>query len=82
MIAEELVPVTAGHGRKIHAGRVTGEVTKGRVTYKTYKHICGTGNSSHFHNFNVAHARLAQGQVLADVNCGVCLRLIAHYKET
>lgn len=74
-------PVKAGmSGTKIHAGVITREydvVIAGQPRhYQEFAHICGAGNSSHFHNHHKAHARFIPGATLADINCSLCLRIM------
>lgn len=77
----EYYPVKVGlNGTKIHAGVVTREYSKviaGQARYfQEFRQICGSGNSTHFHNHHVAHARLLPGATLDDVNCEHCLRIM------
>lgn len=59
-------------GTKVHAGILVDTVKKGRFEYPVYRHICGSGNSSHLHNFRVAGVKKTNGII----NCEKCLGMM------
>jgi len=74
-MAEQFVAVKVGRGNEVHAGREYDRVQKGRFEYVIYRHICGSGNSSGFHNFRTANCKaLPKG---TEITCKKCLARIA-----
>ena len=69
-----LVPVTVGGGKKIHAATVRLVKVGRRHTRKVYFHICGSGKSSFAHSFRTPVGKIAYDATLEDVNCAKCLK--------
>lgn len=67
-----MTPVKVGRGKLVHAGEIVRTETKGRHTYHTYRHLCGSGNSTAAHNWRKAHAKPCTGPV----TCKKCLAKI------
>lgn len=73
-----LYPVKVGTGNLVHAGYITRTTTviiaTKPVERHTYDKLCGSGNSTHFHNHRRATVRPLSNSTLEAVTCKHCLK--------
>lgn len=70
--SQQFKSVKIGHGAKIHAGFVSGEVKKGRLTIPVYRSLCNSGASTLAHSYHKPSITVVHGKI----DCERCIEVM------